>query len=120
MLLHNGVIHTMDPRLPHVGALAIGEDGQIVGGVDVREGDHDRVGHERVDLDGRCVLPGFNDSHVHFLSWALARCRIDLSGCASVAEATAAVAAAAAGDGWLTGRGWRAAGWPEGEPSGEA
>ena len=28
-----------------------------------------------VDLGGRCVLPGFTDSHVHFPTWALARRR---------------------------------------------
>jgi predicted amidohydrolase YtcJ len=117
MLLHNGVIHTMDPRLPRVGALAIGGD-TILGGVDVREGDADRVGHRRIDLEGRCVLPGFCDSHVHFLSWALARLSIDLSGADSGGEALAAVAAAAAtaGGGWLIGRGWRCAAWPEGQP----
>ena len=27
---------------------------------------------ERVDLRGRCVLPAFTDSHVHFPTWALA------------------------------------------------
>ena len=106
MLLHNGVIHTMDPRLPRVGALAIGGD-TILGGVDVREGDADQVGHRRIDLEGRCVLPGFCDSHVHFLSWALSRRDLDLTGAGSAAEALAVVAAAAAGDGWLRGRGWR-------------
>ena len=72
MILHNGPIYTMDPRLPQVRALAVA-DTLIAGGVDVREGDADTVGHERIDLDGRCVLPGFSDSHVHFLDWALER-----------------------------------------------
>jgi predicted amidohydrolase YtcJ len=115
MLLHNGVIHTMDPRLPRVGALAIGGD-TILGGVDVREGDSDRVGHQRIDLEGRCVLPGFCDSHVHFLSWALSRLAVDLTGATSGAEALATVTAAATGEGWLIGRGWRSAAWSDGEP----
>jgi predicted amidohydrolase YtcJ len=62
----------MDPRLPQVRALAVA-GALIAGGVDVREGDSDAVGHERIDLDGRCVLPGFTDAHVHFLDWALER-----------------------------------------------
>ena len=64
-------------------ALSIAGD-RIAGGVDVREGEIDTVGHERVDLDGRCVLPGFTDSHVHFLEWALERTRLDLTPAASL------------------------------------
>ena len=86
MILHNGPIYTMDPRLPQVRALAVA-GALIAGGVDVREGDSDTVGHERIDLDGRCVLPGFTDAHVHFLDWALERTWLDLHGCRSLAEA---------------------------------
>ncbi len=114
MILHNGPIYTLDRRLPRIRALSLAGD-TIAGGVDVREGDDDAVGHERIDLDGRCVLPGFCDSHVHFRHWALARRELDLTGCASRADALARVAAAG-GDGWLVGRGWREAEWPDGRP----
>ena len=117
MILHNGPIYTMDPRLPHVGALSIAEE-RVVGGVDVREGDVDTVGHERVDLDGRCVLPGFNDCHVHFLDWALQREQLDLTGSGSLAETLRRVGEAAGdGDGWVFGHGWLAAVWADGQPS---
>jgi predicted amidohydrolase YtcJ len=106
----------MDPRLPQVRALSIAGD-TIAGGVDVREGDADTVGHERIDLEGRCVLPGFCDAHVHFLDWALGRTELDLGGAASMAEALQAVGAAAAeGDGWLRGHGWLEEAWPDGSP----
>src|SRR5437764_10608492 len=104
----------MDPRLPKVRALAVAGS-LIAGGVDVREGDADTVGHERIDLDGRCVLPGFTDAHVHFLAWALARRELDLSGCASMAEAVAAVRASGR-RGWILGHGWREAHWADGPP----
>ena len=42
----------MDPRLPQVRALAVA-GALIAGGVDVRDGDADTVGHERINLDGR-------------------------------------------------------------------
>ncbi len=119
MILHNGPIYTMDPRLPQVSALAVADD-LIAGGVDVREGEVDTVGHERLDLDGRCVLPGFTDSHAHFLEWALERGRLELTHCASRAEALAAIGAAAPGDGWLLGHGWLSARWPDGEPTAAA
>ena len=118
-ILHNGPIYTMDPRLPQVSALAVADD-LIAGGVDVREGEVDTVGHERLDLDGRCVLPGFTDAHVHFLDWALERTWLDLHGCRSLAEACAAVGAAADGDGWLRGKGWLEATWPDGPPHRQA
>ena len=46
---------------------------------------------ERVDLDGRTVLPGLWDKHVHLTQWALVRRRLDLSGARSVAEVVALV-----------------------------
>lgn len=118
MILENGPIYTLDPRLPRVRALSVAGP-LVVGGVDVREGDADTVGHERIDLEGRCVLPGFSDSHLHFKSWAVARTELDLIGCDSLAEALAAVAQSD-GDGWIRGRGWRDARWPDGPPTAAA
>ncbi len=115
MILRNGPVYTMDPRLPRVAALAIA-GGVIAGGVDVREGDSDAVGHERVDLDGRCVVPGFSDAHVHFQEWSLARMQLDLRGCGSKAEALRRIAEAG-GDGWLRGRGFEPVRWPDGPAS---
>ena len=40
-----------------------------------------------VDLDGRTVMPGLWDEHVHMTQWALAGARIDLSAAASAREA---------------------------------
>ena len=77
MILHNGSVRTGDPRLPLARAIAIAGD-RIGGGVDVREGDRSLVSNERVDLGGRCVVPGFTDAHVHFLEWSLALGRLDL------------------------------------------
>jgi predicted amidohydrolase YtcJ len=111
MLLHGGTIRTLDPSLPQTSALAIAAD-RIAGGV----GTHERAlpGPERVDLGGRCVLPGFNDAHVHFPTWAVARREVRLEGVASVEEAVARVREGLANvgpGGWLRGRGWRDAGW---------
>jgi predicted amidohydrolase YtcJ len=117
VILHNGSIRTGDPRLPLARALAIAGD-RVGGGVDVREGDRSLVSNERVDLGGRCVVPGFTDAHVHFLEWSLALARLDLAETRSHGEVLAAAAAAEPGpDGWLIGAGWRAERWPEGDPA---
>jgi predicted amidohydrolase YtcJ len=41
---------------------------------------------KEVDLDGRFLVRGLWDHHVHLDQWALARRRLDLSGCGSAAE----------------------------------
>src|SRR5213082_1355550 len=108
----------MEPTPPVVRALAIAGD-QIAGGV----GTHETAlaSPDRVDLGGRCVLPGFNDSHVHFPTWALAERQVRLEGARSLDEALARVRAAAEaspGPGWLRGRGWRSGDWsPAVEPT---
>jgi predicted amidohydrolase YtcJ len=113
MILENGVIRTGDPALPSVRALALAGD-RVAGGVDVREGGRSSVSTERVDLGGRCVVPGFCDAHVHFLDWALSDGRVDLAGAATPAQAFSLVAAAAgdaAPGAWVVGRGLREAEW---------
>jgi hypothetical protein len=116
VILHNGSVRTGDARLPLARALAIAGD-RIGGGVDVREGDRSQVSSERVDLDGRCVVPGFTDAHVHFLEWSLSLARLDLSGTRSHAEVLASAGRAAdSAEGWLIGAGWRDSLWPGGDP----
>jgi predicted amidohydrolase YtcJ len=111
VILENGVVLTMDPSLPRAAALAIAGE-RVAGGV----GTHERAlaTPDRVDLGGRCVVPGFTDSHVHFPTWALAQGELRLDEAATRAEAVASVARAVADvapTGWLRGTGWRDAGW---------
>jgi len=119
MILERGVVRTLDPSLPTASALAIAGD-RVAGGV----GTHETAmpGPQRVDLGRRCVLPGFNDAHVHFPTWAVARGEVRLEGTTSVEEVVShvrdALGSVRAG-GWLRGRGWRSGGWPE-QPTKEA
>jgi predicted amidohydrolase YtcJ len=77
-----------------------------------------------VDLRGRCVLPGFNDSHVHFPTWSLAQQQVRLEGAATLDEALERIAHAAAEvqpGRWLRGTGWRSGDWsPPQDPTKEA
>ena len=113
MILEGGTIHTADPALPRVRALPIDDRGRVSRGVEAWEGDASAVSNERIDLGGRTVVPGLVDAHVHFLSWALARARVDVRDAGSGEQALAAVAERAAADraagadtGWLVGAGW--------------
>src|SRR5881409_2942858 len=109
----------MESSLPTARGLAIAGE-RIAGGV----GTHETAlaSPERVDLGGRCVVPGFSDAHVHFPTWAVARSEVRLEDTASLDEALALVRGALesvpAGS-WLRGRGWRDADWGV-EPTREA
>jgi predicted amidohydrolase YtcJ len=116
MFLENGVVRTMDPSLPVARALAIAGD-RVAGGV----GTHERAlpSPEVVDLGGRCVLPGFTDSHVHFPTWSLAQRDVKLDGAAALAEALDRVRSHSSTGSWVRGTGWRSAEW-ETQPTKEA
>lgn len=64
-IFYNGTLLTQDPALPRAEALAV-KDGCIeaVGSRDDVE-NLAGPGTKRIDLGGRTIVPGFNDSHVH-------------------------------------------------------
>ncbi len=116
MILDNGIVRTMDAALPVARALAIAGE-RVAGGVGV----HERAlpTPEVVDLGGRCVVPGFTDSHVHFPTWSLGQRDLSLDGVASLAEALDRVRAHERRGTWIRGQGWRSADW-EAQPTKEA
>ncbi len=115
MILENGIVRTLDPSLPESRALAIAGD-RVAGGVGVHESA--LASPDTVDLGGRCVLPGFTDSHVHFPTWAVAQHEVALDGCASLDEALDRIRAARMPGRWLRGHGWRSGDWTDGrEPT---
>jgi predicted amidohydrolase YtcJ len=104
ILLEGGTIRTLDPAAPVVDRLA------IAGG---RIAPAPAPDARRVDLGGRCVLPGLNDAHVHFPTWSLAQRQVRLEGARSLTEAVGRVADALPAQGWVRGIGWRDADWTE-------
>lgn len=71
LILHNGRIATLDPLLAEVSAVAIA-DGRIL-----ETGDEQTVLKRAaattkvIDLKGRTVIPGLNDSHIHVIRGGL-------------------------------------------------
>jgi len=109
VILENGIIRTLDPQLPTARALAIAGS-YIAGGVGVHESA--LASPETVDLGGRCVLPAFTDSHVHFPTWSLNQLQVKLDGCGSLDEALTRIRDAKVAPGrWLRGYGWRSGDW---------
>jgi predicted amidohydrolase YtcJ len=115
---HGGRIYTMDPNRPPAEALLsmdgrvifVGSDGELRRLAPV-------LGDSQVlDLQGRCVVPGLTDSHIHFLTYGLNLDRVELTGAASLAEVQDRLrraGAALAPDEWLQGWGWDHSLWPE-------
>jgi predicted amidohydrolase YtcJ len=68
-----------------------------------------QAGAPILDLEGRFMMPGFIDAHVHLLGTGLAMSSVDLKGVASAEEALRRVAdrvAVTPADSWVTGAGW--------------
>ena len=116
IVLYNGHIYTMDPRQPKAQAVALRGSRIAALGTDEEVRPLLASSGSSVDLAGRTVLPGFIDSHVHFVLFALNLQRIDLTGAASKAEALERVKARAQatppGD-WILGGGWDRNLWEE-------
>jgi hypothetical protein len=75
---------------------------------------------EVIDARGRAVVPGFNDSHVHFVDGGFALQDVDLSGITALREVQARIAAFATAKpaaAWVKGRGWLYAAFPGGLPT---
>ncbi|HEV7847174.1 MAG TPA: amidohydrolase [Thermoleophilaceae bacterium] len=107
MILTGGTIRTLDPAAPMPARLAL--HGSLVA-------EDAAGGAELVELGGRCVLPGFTDSHVHFPTWSLGLRQARLEGARSLDEALDRVVAArplVPEGGWLRGLGWREGDWSE-------
>ena len=74
-LLHNARIHTLDQVQPTASALVV-DGGHIVavGGEELIEGFEYGA---REDMDGRTILPGLTDAHIHLQEYALSRQILD-------------------------------------------
>jgi predicted amidohydrolase YtcJ len=114
-LLVNGQIRTGDDACPRASALAIAGERTLAVGDDASLRCLLAPGGEVIDLQGRCVLPGLADSHIHFTSYALGLRELDLSDAASLDEVLARVAERAREmpeGAWIVGRRWDQERWP--------
>jgi hypothetical protein len=115
-VLVNGVIRTQNDAAPIASALAI--RGAEIVAVGNDDDIHALAGPdtETINLDGKLVLPGLVDAHVHLSLYADALHTIALGDTASAAEAVERVgksAASAKPGQWLRGRGWSQDRWPD-------
>lgn len=121
-LFYNGNVVTMDRQRPSASVVLVDDDGRIEWIGDMTSlptlARASRV--KRVDLEGRTLIPGFNDAHVHIWKLGLLLTMQVDARRANAPDIPAIVArfrekAASVPPGtWLTGRGYNEAELPEG------
>ena len=107
-LFYNGTILTMDAAQTEAGAMVIsGDTVAAIGGAEaLRKKFPNAV---QTDLEGRTVLPGIIDSHVHVRELGMDRIKANLVGVKTTADITARLQAHFPNPepgGWLIGQGW--------------
>ena len=119
----SGAVYTVDGARRSAQAVAV-RGGRIVAvGTDASVREHVGTATEVVNLRGRMLLPGFQDSHVHAPSAGLDRLRIDLSEVHSIpsyAQRIKAYADAHPEVEWILGGGWAMDVFPGGAPTAAA
>ncbi|TYJ31371.1 hypothetical protein E1A91_A06G193700v1 [Gossypium mustelinum] len=109
LIVKNGVIFTSDPSFPFANSMAI-RDGRIL-----RIGNYSSLqdlsgyGTKELNLEGKVVVPGFIDSHVHLISAGLQMARVQVEGVNRKDEIVRRVKEAvlnAKRGSWILGGGW--------------
>ncbi|MEJ2057610.1 MAG: amidohydrolase family protein, partial [Desulfofustis sp.] len=111
LILYNGTVNGLTAQSLVIDAgriVAVGSDNDLK-----------RLAGERtetVNLDGRLVLPGFIDTHIHFHEWALKRKDLQLDTVSSLEvllDRLLRQAARFPPSEWIIGQGLNETGWPE-------
>src|SRR5260370_34275742 len=125
LIINNARIYTVNPKQKWAEAIAVRGDKIIA------VGDRKQIealrgpATKEIDAQGRLLLPGFTDCHIHFMDGSLGLTRVDLNGATTVAEIQKRVKAYAdahpaqpatqPNDAWIQGMGWT---YPTLAPSG--
>jgi predicted amidohydrolase YtcJ len=114
LVIRNGTILTVEDAAPVAEALAVRGDRIVAVGREAEIAPYIGPATKIIDLRGATAIPGFIESHGHFMGTGEAKLGLDLMNVASWDEVVAKVAAAAktARPGqWITGRGWHQEKW---------
>jgi predicted amidohydrolase YtcJ len=120
LIVYNGKVYTADGKQSFAEAVA------VRGNTIFRVGSNREIKRMRrpqtvvVDAHGGAVIPGINDSHVHFASGSLGLSQINLldaTDAAQIAEKLRAYATTHQEESWVVGRGWYYTAFPGGLPT---
>lgn len=108
IILYNGLVRTIDDKDTIKEAIGIKDNRISFLGSNVEAAKQDA--DERIDLMGQLVLPGFIDTHLHVLDYAIAESCVKLAECCSIQEVIDKgrdfFLKNGTTRGWILGRGW--------------
>jgi predicted amidohydrolase YtcJ len=109
LVVHNGKVWTGDAGRPEAQAVAVWRGRVLAVGTDAEVAALAGARTTRIDLKGGRLVPGFYDSHVHFLSGGRSLASVDLKTARDEAEFGRRLVAAAGGtdrERWILGGLW--------------
>lgn len=108
-IISNARVYTVDAKHPWADSVAV-RDGKIIAVGSAKDlAVHRGASTQTIDAQGRLVLPGFTDSHIHFLEGSVTLLQVHLDDAKSIAEIQKLVKEFAAqhpDNPWILGRGW--------------
>ncbi len=119
-IIKNAVIATMDKECPFAEAAIVRDCKFTFCGSTEEAEKRTTPSAEVLDCKGAFVMPGFNDSHMHYLHYVKSKLSVDLSGSGSVENILERMSAALKEHDpksglWLVGEGWNQDYFTEGE-----
>ena len=115
-ILYNGTIHTLDPRAPTAEAIAIAGEQIVAVGADSDLSALLGPNGKSIDLDGKTVIPGLVDAHLHFAGYSQRLDQVhihELPKEETLARVKERVIQSGPGK-WVRGGGWNCNLWPGG------
>jgi predicted amidohydrolase YtcJ len=122
LVVLNGRIFTGNEQQPFAEAMAVRNNKIVAIGTTAEIKAMSGSSTKQYQLNGKLVIPGFNDAHIHFLSGSLGLSTVDLNQSKTPEEAVAEVAKYAKKNPsakWITGLGWQYTIFPRGMPTKE-
>jgi predicted amidohydrolase YtcJ len=120
IIVVHGRVYTENPKQPWAQAVGIYRGKIVAVGDDPVIERMRGMGTKVINAGGKLVLPGFTDSHIHFLEGSLSLGRVNLAGAKDAAEIQKRLreyAQGHPGEDWILGRGWNYAMFvPQGLP----
>jgi predicted amidohydrolase YtcJ len=120
LVLRNGKVVTVDENVPDGEAVAVKGDTIVAVGSDEEIARYVGRRTEVIDLDGQLAIPGFIESHAHFMGIGSAKMQLDLMHVANwdeIVSMVQTVVGDAPATQLITGRGWHQEKWDT-EPPG--
>lgn len=122
LVVLNGRIFTGNEQQPFAEAMAVRKNKIVAIGTTAEIKAMIGTSTKQYQLNGKLVIPGFNDAHIHFLSGSMGLSTVDLNQSKTAAEAVAEIAKFAKANPtakWITGLGWQYTIFPGGMPTKE-